>query len=86
MTLIGDPLQASDARAISDNGTIVGEAAFATWDATLWSGTSILDLGTLGGSTSIAFGVNDAGQVVGWSYSLTGSPVEHGLLWQNGTM
>ena len=39
-------------------------------------------LGTLGGSSSIAYGINDAGQVVGYSY-LTGDASFHATLWNS---
>jgi probable HAF family extracellular repeat protein len=35
--------------------------------AVLWDGDAITDLGTLGGDSSIATGINDAGQIVGTS-------------------
>jgi len=45
---------------------------------------NIIDLGTLGGSSSYATSINDLGQVVGSSYTTTGDG--HGFLWQNGAM
>jgi len=40
------------------------------------------ELGTLGGSSSIAYGINDSGQVVGYSY-LTGNGSYHATLWNS---
>jgi probable HAF family extracellular repeat protein len=40
------------------------------------------ELGTLGGSSSIAYGINDGGQVVGYSY-LTGNGSYHATLWNS---
>ena len=45
---------------------------------------TITDLGTLGGSTSVALGINSLGQVVGGADLATG--FRHAFLWQNGTM
>ena len=42
------------------------------------------DLGTLGGGNSRAYGINDAGQVVGQSYTASGE--ERAFLWQAGVM
>ena len=45
----------------------------------------VTDLGTLGGTSSFAWGINDSGQVVGWSYTAENAAT-HAVLWQNGTM
>jgi probable HAF family extracellular repeat protein len=44
------------------------------------------DLGTLGGTYSFAYGINDSGQVVGSSYTTVNSPFnQDAFLWQNGS-
>ncbi len=45
---------------------------------------SITDLGTLGGDYSFANGINNRGQVVG--YSATASGTQHAVLWEDGQM
>ncbi len=52
--------------------------------AALWDNGSRIDLGTLGGTRSAAFGIDPAGRVVGRSDRATGEP--HAFLWENGVM
>ena len=48
---------------------------------------SVVNLGTLGGTSSIAEDINASGQVVGQAYRPGDvGPQGHGFLWQNGTM
>jgi probable HAF family extracellular repeat protein len=44
-----------------------------------------IDLGTLGGSSSWAKGINSRGQVVGYS-DTTGGLAQHGMLWSDGAL
>jgi probable HAF family extracellular repeat protein len=46
---------------------------------------TITDLGTLGGSSSQAFGINPSQAIVGTSLT-TGDEEAHAFLWRNGTM
>lgn len=63
-----------------------------TVHGTIWSDVgNLADLGTLGGPDSSALDINDAGQIVGWSYTsydagLSGVPDTHPFVWQDGTM
>ncbi len=49
-----------------------------------------VDLGTLGGPESVAMGMNDMGQVVGWSHisgcTAQGHPCRRAFLWDDGVM
>ncbi len=51
------------------------------YHAFIWnSATGLTDIGTLGGHTSYAFGINDSGQVVGFSY-LADNVSRHAFTW-----
>lgn len=53
--------------------------------AFIWDSTNgMTDLGTLGGDTSNAFGINDSGQVVGYSY-LADNVTYHAFIWSAAT-
>jgi probable HAF family extracellular repeat protein len=51
----------------------------------LWSGNTMLDLGTLGGTLATASGINNRGQVAGVS-NLAGDLTFHPFLWSKGTL
>ena len=77
------------ATAISPNGNwVVGSAATqGTTHAFRWSqDTGVQFLGTLGGDESEALGVNDSGQVVGWSETGDAKKPEAAFLWDGGFM
>lgn len=83
----------SEAVAINPSGEVVGNSTLANGltHATLWSHGQIIDLGTLpGGATSYATGINDAGQITGWSDTVqsgTSSPrPDHAFIYENGQM
>ena len=94
---------------INDYGTVVGASDMGEIDpltglrqirAVLWNSRGkIHDLGTLGGSGSVAWAVNNAGQVTGnalneipddfnlnMDFGIVGATQTHAFLWQNGVM
>ena len=88
---------------LSDNGLIIGGSDIGIFDpvsgqpeyhAVLWRDGTVNDLGTLGGTSSLSTGVNDAGQVIGGAqnaipdpYSFFGLGTQtRAFLWQNGKM
>jgi probable HAF family extracellular repeat protein len=62
----------------------VGSLAFAVAGLVVWSNGRMTDLGTLGGSTSIAYAINNVGQIVGHA-SPPNSSV-HAFLYSGGKM
>jgi probable HAF family extracellular repeat protein len=78
----------SSAMAINNRGQVAGESFTADGQshAFLYSGGSMTDLGTLTGTAygySVAYGINNLGQVVGVSSAANG---RHAFLYSNGTM
>jgi probable HAF family extracellular repeat protein len=61
----------STAYDINDSGQIVGICSTAdnTHHAFLYSGSTMTDLGTLGGKKSMAYSINNSGQIVGQAYT-----------------
>lgn len=82
---LGDP-RGSGASALNGAGDAVGYAFVSGTGyvhAVLNHAGSVVDLGTLGGTQSLARSVNLAGAVVGWSYP-AGSTSQHATLWVGG--
>jgi probable HAF family extracellular repeat protein len=84
---LGGP-QSAQAYDINDVGQVVGYATSAAGPqrAFLWQDGGMTELGTLGGSASLANALNDAGQVVGTSRTTTGSSATNPFLWEGGVM
>jgi probable HAF family extracellular repeat protein len=92
VTLLGDLTgangkKASEALAINNNGQIVGYAVngASQYHAYRWQTNTMTDLGTLGGSSSDAWGINAGNVVVGKS-TLVGDLVEHAFIAVSNTL
>ena len=68
-------LRNDNARDINGSGQIVGQTETACGQrAALWQNGTVTDLGTLGGDTSAAFGINESGHVVGQAQLPSAAP------------
>jgi probable HAF family extracellular repeat protein len=87
----------SDSRLItggSENGNFDPNVGTLEYHAVLWNKGTTTDLGTLGGTSSLGTGVNDAGQVIGFAQNATPDPFSiaglgtqtRAFLWQSGKM
>ncbi|PYX68199.1 MAG: HAF repeat-containing protein [Acidobacteria bacterium] len=80
---------------INDSGQIAGLSftnsipslafGFPTIDPFLWERGRMIDLGTLGGTLGIAGGLNNRGQVVGFS-DIEGDVASHAFIWERGVL
>jgi probable HAF family extracellular repeat protein len=89
MSKIGVPLgfdSVSTGHAINQLGEIAGEAVYRGigQHAFLYSKGEMKDLGTLGGTLSVALGINKSQKVVGYS-SCTGDAAQHAMIYTTAT-
>ena len=69
--------------ALNDRGQVIANTVD-DGRAVLWQGGKRIDLGSLGGGSTVAAAINERGQVVGTSQTKSGA--SHAFLWQNGKM
>lgn len=82
---LGDDKDGTYAEAINASAQIVGLSyrADGNFRGFLWQAGAMTDLGTLGGDWSVAYGINDAGQITGVGYT---PKTAHAFLYSNGKM
>ena len=80
---------------INDSGQITGfsftdsipspTTGIPTIDPFLWDGSRMIDLGTLGGTVGFGNGLNNRGQVIGFS-NIAGDVASHAFIWERGVL
>ena len=88
-TNLGNLGGSSIAYDINNGGQVVGSSYnddFSQRHAALWDGGTIVDLGTLGGSFSECMGINNRGQIVGYSSTIGDTGNSRATLWNGSTI
>ena len=85
-TLDGATTSVSNGVAIGNNGWVAGTSdSGSTTLGFLWTGSgSIQSIGTLGGASTLVYGMNNVGTIVGGSQTASGAA--HGFVYSNGVM
>jgi probable HAF family extracellular repeat protein len=79
------PEERGMARDINAGGDVVGSSERGGRQrAVLWRRGRIIELGHLGSGSSYATAINDRGQIIGTSYTVSGEP--RGFIWERGRM
>jgi probable HAF family extracellular repeat protein len=90
ISVAGDPnFLNAGTRVLNDSGEVAGTSTLAgdeVWHAFVWSNGTMTDLGTLGGSTSMAVAINNKSQIVGRAVVTDAPSVHHAFLWDKGHM
>jgi probable HAF family extracellular repeat protein len=76
-------------RVVNESGDVAGTSMLPgdeVWHAFVWSNGTMIDLGTLGGSTSDSVAINNKGQVVGRAVVSDTPFVRHAFLWEKSQM
>ncbi len=84
-SLVYPSLAVNDAGQVAGNKTDSGGPVYGTTTGFLWTKGKLVDLGTLGGRTTLVTDLNERGQVVGRSDPAINAP-SHAFLWTNGKM
>jgi probable HAF family extracellular repeat protein len=79
------PVAATKSGVIAANGLANAREPDCPMEAAIYSGSTWQSLGTLGGNCAMAQGMNDLGDVVGWS-KLADNQTNHGFVWHDGVM
>lgn len=85
--VLGDRFSLSWGRDLNEFNQVVGASQLhisGPSHAFIWENDTLTDIGTLGGTTSQANGINDMTQIVGFAYNA--DEYSHAFMWEDGVM